>query len=278
MQGTVQLTLGFCTSLSITTSRETDAVSGALGWGLASMVGIYVAGGISGAHLNPAISIMLWIYRGFPLRKVFLYVPAQLLAGFVAALISYGIHRQNILEYGGPVLGLGGTANSFVTSPRHDWIDASTAFFTEFTGTAILAISVLALGDDSNAPPGAGMNALVIGLIITSICMAFGNNTGIAMNPSRDFGPRLALLALGYGGDLFRNGWWVYGPWAGTITGAIFGAGLYDIAIFVGGESPINYPRRRMKRAGRKWRKKWAGRIWRAERKMKGGVNEEHSS
>lgn len=262
----VQLTIGFCVDLSITVSKNDNDFSGNFAWGFASMCGIYIAGGISGAHLNPAISIMLYIYRGFPLRKIPSYIFAQILAAFIAALISYGLYRTAILEYaGGLSLGDSGTANAFITSRRHSTVDPSTAFFNEFVATGFLAIVVLALGDDSNAPPGAGMSALVLGLVITVLCMAFGYNTGAAMNPSRDFGPRLALLALGYGGDLFRNGFWVYGPWVACILGAIVGAGFYDIAIFVGGESPINYPKKRIWRAGHKFKKRVAFRLKREE-------------
>lgn len=232
------------------------------------MIGIYIAGGISGAHLNPAVSVMLYIYRGFPLRKIPSYMFAQILGGFIAALIAYGLFRRDILEYGGANLGQGGTVNDFLTSPRHDWIDTATAFFTEFTGAAILAIAVLAMGDDTNAPPGAGMSAFIMGLVVTVLSMSFSYNTGAALNPSRDFGPRLAILALGYGSDVFRNAYWVYGPWAGAILGAIFGGGLYDVAIFVGGESPVNYPRKRIKRAGKKWKNKWKGRILTAKKKV----------
>jgi aquaglyceroporin related protein len=259
----VQLTLGFCADLTVATSNSKagNEETTDWAWGLATMVGIYIAGGISGAHLNPAISIMLYIYRGFPLRKIPLYVFAQILGAFLAALIAFGLFQKDIIEYGGADLKNGGTLSSFITFPRYTWIDAGTAFFTEFTGTAILAVAALALGDDTNAPPGAGMNAFILGLVVTVCSMAFGYNTGAAMNPSRDLGPRLAMLAVGYGKQVFTNGYWIYGPWAATITGAIFGAFLYDAAIFVGGESPVNYPRRRIKRAGHKWKKRWGARL-----------------
>jgi aquaglyceroporin related protein len=236
------------------------------------MVGIYIAGGISGAHLNPAISIMLYIYRGFPLRKVPIYVLAQILGAFLAGLIAFGLFQKGIIAFGGSDLASSGTLGSFITYPRYEWIDAGTAFFTEFTGTAILAVAVLALGDDTNAPPGTGMNAFVLGLIITVLSMAFGYNTGAAMNPARDLGPRLACLAVGYGSQVFRNGYWIYGPWAATISGAVFGAFLYDAAIFVGGESPVNYPRRRIKRSGVKWKRRWGARLRRTRRRLGGGV------
>ncbi|KAK8184024.1 aquaporin-like protein, partial [Phyllosticta citribraziliensis] len=236
----VQLTLGFCADLTAITSNSVNgnAATNYFAWGFATMLGIYIAGGISGAHLNPAVSLTLWMFRGFPLRKVPGYIFAQILGAFVATLIAFGIYQDIILSWGGTDLGAGGTAAAFLTYPRS--VDIDTAFFTEFVGTAILTIAILALGDDTNAPPGAGMSALIMGLVITVECMAFSNNTGCAMNPSRDLGPRLALLALGYGADLFRNTWWFYGPWGATLTGAFVGALLYDGLIFVGGESPVN--------------------------------------
>ena len=85
-----------------------------------------------------------------------------------------------------------------------------------------------------------------------------------SFNPARDFGPRLVALMAGYGGHIFRDygGWWFWGGWVASITGAIAGAMMYDIFIFVGGESPVNYPPRRRHRAKlqkeTKWRR-WLG-------------------
>lgn len=246
------------------------------------MTAVYIAGGISGAHLNPAISLMLHIYRGFPLRKVPIYVFAQILGAFLAACIAYGLYRDSILHYTSTstTLATSNTASSFLTYPRYTYITPTTAFFNEFTGTAILAVAVLALGDDSNAPPGAGMSAFIIGLVVVALSTAFSHNTGAALNPSRDFGPRLALWAFGYGGEsLFGGGawggggpgggvsfggeaaYWIWGPWVATCAGALVGAGIYDVAIFVGGESPVNYPRGRgrVKRVEKKWRRRVVG-------------------
>jgi aquaglyceroporin related protein len=179
------------------------------------------------------------------------------------------VFKPGIIALGEPNLAKSGTAGNFITFPRAEWVDDWHAFGTEFTGTTILAITVLALGDDANAPPGAGMNAFIIGLVITVLSMAFGWNTGLAMNPVRDFGPRVALSFLGYGDDLFSNGYWFRVAWLGPIAGAISGGFLYDAAIFVGGESPVNYPPKRIKRAARKWRKRWAGRFRRTRQKVK---------
>lgn len=176
-------------------------------------VGIYISGGISGAHLNPAITIVLWFFRGFPKRKMPHYFMGQFLGAFLSCYAAYGIYYAGIQEY----LSIDtNTAtnilNGFVTSQRYTHVGAASAFFNEFMGTAFLACTVLALGDDQNAPPGAGMNSLIIGLVITGLNLSFVYNTGLAMNFTRDFGPRLAMLSLGYGSDLFTNPYWFYGP------------------------------------------------------------------
>lgn len=258
----VQLTLGFCGDLAVVLAAAGNPNTTDWVWGFATMMAIYISGGISGAHLNPAITMMLWFYRGFPKRKMPEYFAAQFIGAFIAALAAYGVYYHSIHNY--LILNPSDKASivdSFVTSQREDYIVPVAAFFNEFLGTAILAITILALGDDQNAPPGGGMNALIIGLVITVVSMCFAFQTGGAFNPSRDFGPRLALLALGYGSELFTNPYWFYGPWAGALTGAFVGAFIYDFMVFTGGESPVNYPLDRTKRALKKSRTKWAGRL-----------------
>ncbi|KAL6692074.1 aquaporin-like protein [Trichoderma pleuroticola] len=255
----VQLTIGFCADLSVTVAKAGNPNTTDWAWGFATMIGIYISGGVSGAHLNPTITIMLWFFRGFPKRKMPEYFLAQFLGAFCACFAAYGVYYVSIKHY--LLTGVDDDIiNCFVTSQRSSYINAPTALFNEFIGTMCLTIVVLALGDDQNAPPGAGMNSLIIGLIITCLSMSFANQTGAALNPSRDFGPRLALLALGYTSELFTNPYWFYGPWAGTLLGSFMGAFLYDFMIFTGGESPINYPLERTQRAfhksGMKWRRR----------------------
>lgn len=261
----VQLTIGFCADLSVTVANAGNPNTTAWAWGFATMIGIYISGGVSGAHLNPAITMMLWFYRGFPKRKMPEYFSAQFIAAFFAGLTAYGLYYRSIQYYVSTNIDTG-IINSFVTNQREKWIGPATAFFTEFLGTTFLAVTVLALGDDQNAPPGAGMNSLIIGLVITCLSITFSYQTGAAFNPSRDFGPRLALLALGYPNDLFLNPYWFYGPWVGATGGAFLGAFLYDFMIFTGGESPVNYPLERTQRAMRKSRMKWRSRLRLAKR------------
>lgn len=131
---------------------------------------------------------------------------------------------------------------------------------TEFVATAVLGVAILALGDDSNAPPGAGMHALIVGLVVTVLTMAFGYTDGCGLNPARDLGPRMAAAAVGYGTGVFEgnDAWWVWGVWGGDIGGAMFGDLLYGLAVFVGGESPVNFPRRRFWRGARRKVGRWA--------------------
>lgn len=270
----VQLTLGFCADTQTTLNRSGNPNTTAWAWGFATMIGIYISGGISGAHLNPAITTMLWFYRGFPKRKMPEYFIAQFLAAFLAAFAAYGVYLVGIRAYLSDSTVTTNAEidilNGFVTSQRTTFVDAATAFLNEFLGTAFLACTVLALGDDQNAPPGAGMNALIIGLVITGLNLSFVYNTGLAMNPSRDLAPRLAMLMLGYGPDLFTNPYWFYGPIVAPLCGAFVGAAFYDTAIFTGGESPINYPWTRTKRSYRKGEAKWRRRL-KLQRKQKGG-------
>lgn len=144
------------------------------------MLGIYVAGGVSGGHLNPAISISLSVWRGFPARLCLIYVLMHIIAAITAGGIAYAIYHDAIVDAtlkNHVPQGQSPAATILVTAPK-PFVHPATAFFTEFTGTAILVGTIIALGDDSNAPPGAGMQAFIIGILISLLCLAFGYNTG----------------------------------------------------------------------------------------------------
>jgi aquaglyceroporin related protein len=118
------------------------------------MTGIYLGGGVSGAHLNPCVSVSLSLYRGFPWKLCFLYILMQLLAGLVAGGLTYFIYHDAIMNYD-PALTPDISGKAFYTLPQ-PWTSVSTAFFTEFVSSAIMICVVFALGDDQNSPPGAG--------------------------------------------------------------------------------------------------------------------------
>ncbi|KAE8153812.1 aquaporin-like protein [Aspergillus avenaceus] len=260
---TVAILIGLCATLAVSTggSNAGNKFSVYWAWGLSITVGIYIAGGISGGHLNPAISIALWLYRGFPGRQCAYYVIAQILGALTAAGLAYCIYYDSI-RASDPGVSLGANGLGFYTEPLTHVLNV-TAFFNEFLAAAILICTIFAMGDDTNAPPGAGMHSFIIGLVIFVLAIGFGYNTGGCFNPARDLGPRLVALMAGYGGYTFteHRGWWFWGAWLATISGALVGGAMYDIFIFIGGESPINYPRTRRHRAKLKKEAKWRRRL-----------------
>lgn len=178
---TIVMALGIGSNLQAATSQQQNGNFQSMywAWGFATMVGIYVSGGSSGAHLNPALSIMLSAWRGFPARRVPVYILAQLLGAFTGALIAIAIYRDAILHLDGAFIP-SSTGVSIYTQPK-DWVRPATAFFTEAVGTGILALGIIALGDDANSPPGAGNHALIIGFLVSLILMAFGKTGSLPL-------------------------------------------------------------------------------------------------
>ncbi|KAI1479064.1 aquaporin-like protein [Daldinia eschscholtzii] len=239
----IAIFMGLGATLAVNLSATQDVKYGTYetscwAWGFAWMFGIYLGGGVSGAHMNPAISISLSLFRGFPWRSCLVYIIVQFVAGIVAGALAYGIYRDTII-YVDPTMT--NTAKTFFSSPQ-EWVSLGSAFFDQVVGSAIMMIAVFALGDDQNNPPGAGMHALVLGLLVTTLKFTLGYTIGSALNPASDFGPRVVAWAVGYRGpEVFQTGWWFYGPWLATLVGSIIGCAIYDGFIFVGTESPINY-------------------------------------
>jgi glycerol uptake facilitator protein len=210
-----------------------DHDSIAWAWGLGVMLGVYVAGRISGAHLNPAVTVALAAFAGFSWRKVIPYSLAQTLGAFVAALLVRWNYTE-VLHKFDPGL----TIKSqfvFSTLPGNGALPVSEwgAFRDQIIGTAILLFMILAIVDVTNTPPGANLAPFIIGLLVVGIGMAWGTDAGYAINPARDFGPRLASFITGYGGamrDQYGNFYfWV--PIVAPIIGGLVGAGLYKVLV-----------------------------------------------
>ena len=205
-----------------------------IGWGLAVMLGVYASAGISGAHLNPAVTIALAARRGFPWAKVPAYVLAQMLGAFVASAVVYATYADAFRAFDGGVRqidGALGTAGIFATYPQ-PYLTLIGGFVDQLVGTALLAIGILAVTDQSNNAPPRWMAPVLVGGIVVAIGVAFGFNAGYAINPARDLGPRLFTAVAGWGGGVFTAGggwWWV--PVAAPIFGAVVGVVLYDVLI-----------------------------------------------
>ncbi|NEA18516.1 MIP/aquaporin family protein [Streptomyces halstedii] len=212
-----------------------DHDSIAWAWGLGVTLGVYVAARLSGAHLNPAVTVALAAFRGFPWSKVAPYALAQTAGAFVAALLVRWNYSEALAK-----ADPGHTdktqiafstlpANGNPALPVHEW----GAFRDQVIGTAILLLLIMAITDTLNTAPGANLGALIIGLVVVAIGMAWGTNAGYAINPARDFGPRLASFITGYSGawrDQYGNLYfWV--PIVGPLVGGLLGAGMYQALI-----------------------------------------------
>ncbi|KAL8283992.1 hypothetical protein RQP46_005105 [Phenoliferia psychrophenolica] len=184
------------------------------GWG----IGVNVAGGISGGHLNPVVTLSLACFRGFPRRKVLGYIFAQVLGAFCGALIIQGVYSGALNAYEGganvrTLTGDHGTAALFFTAPAAYMTNAA-CFFSEFMDTAILIIFVFAIGDKNNSPPPPGMAPIALLFLILGIGAAMGWQTAYCLNPARDFGPRLALWVRGYPRNIWtdKSAYWIWTP------------------------------------------------------------------
>jgi len=199
-----------------------------LAWGLAVTMGIYVAGKISGAHLNPAVTVSMAIYRDFPWRKVLPYSIAQVLGAFVAAALVYWNYLPAFQAMDPH---LDHTAGVFTTFPAFPQVPFA-GLLDQTIGTALLLMLILAITDERNQPPGANLGAPMVGLVVVAIGMAFGGMHGYAINPARDFGPRLFTAVAGFKNNGLTDGpmvFWV--PIVGPILGGILGSAAYDYGI-----------------------------------------------
>jgi glycerol uptake facilitator protein len=197
-----------------------------LGWGLAVTMGIYIAGSISGAHLNPAVTIALAVTKRFPWHKCGYYILAQCLGAFVGAALVFAVYYAKWIQVDP---GLEHTAGIFTTFPAV--VGFWPGFIDQLVGTALLMGLILAIGDKNNAPPGANLAPLMVGLVVVAIGMSFGGMHGYAINPARDFGPRLFSVVAGFKNNgLIGSSIWIV-PIVAPLLGGVLGALIYDFLI-----------------------------------------------
>ncbi|KDQ62611.1 hypothetical protein JAAARDRAFT_466206 [Jaapia argillacea MUCL 33604] len=231
----------------VSSSPKGDYLSLNIGWAVGTALGVWMVGGISGGHINPAVTLALAVFRGFPWKKVPVYIISQLMGAVCGAAIIYAdyFHAIDIYEGGNGVRTVPGTANLFATYALPYMTDVS-CFFSEFMATAVLLLIILAVNDRKNGPPPPGLIPLVLFFTILGIGQSLGMETGYAINPARDLGPRLLTAMVGYGGGVFtyRHQYWLWCPVIAPILGAQVGTLIYDAFIFTGAESIVNTPDR----------------------------------
>lgn len=236
--GTLVLVLlgdGVCAACSLNKSKAKGAgwVVITLGWGFAVMAGVLIASPVSGAHLNPAVTLGLAIAGKFGWDMVLGYIVAQMLGGFTGALLVYAFYKDHYKATADEPDTMLGT---FCTMPaiNNPWRN----FLSELVATCLLVFLILALATDGNAaaldpenintPIGLGaIGAFPVTCVIMSLGMSLGATTGYAMNPARDLSPRCAHAILPIEGK--RDSGWGYSwvPVLGPMTGGALAAGLF---------------------------------------------------
>jgi glycerol uptake facilitator protein len=217
------------------------------GWAFAVAFAVWVAGGVSGAHINPAVTLAFAVRRKFPWAKVLPYWGAQIVGCFVGAALVYLVYHYAIDAYNlaahtpkssGQALA---SYSIFATFPA-PYFDGSIVgpLVDQIVGTGFLLLFVVAVIDVRNTAVGSNLGPLIIGFVVAAIGMSFGANAGYAINPARDFGPRLFAFFAGWGDVAlpgsysapgFSFGWYFWIPIVGPLIGGVIGVIVYDLFI-----------------------------------------------
>ncbi|MBN6151761.1 aquaporin family protein [Xanthomonas sp. AmX2] len=207
-----------------------------IAWGLAVTIAIYVTGSVSGTHANPAVTLALALFRGFSWKKVLPYWIAQVIGAFLGAVIVYQLYgpvidhfnqAQQLTREAGGAAGVFFTSPGLAVTPMH-------ALGDQVILTAFLVFGIFAITERYNeSAPTANSGALIIGLLVATIGASMGYLEAWAINPARDFGPRLFAFLAGWGPSALpgKDGyWWI--PIVGPLLGGVVGAAAYQWLIY----------------------------------------------
>jgi len=207
-----------------------------IAWGLAVTLAIYTTASVSGCHANPAVTLALAVYRKFSWRKVLPYWFAQVVGAFLGAALVYFLFAPVIDSFNLAnhfVRATGGASGVFFTHPGLA-ITPMHAFLDEIILTAFLIFGIFAITEKFNEmAPGANAGALIIGLLVALIGASMGYLEAWALNPARDFGPRLFCYFTGWGSSALpspNSYWWI--PIVAPLLGGLVGGGAYQVFIW----------------------------------------------
>ncbi|XP_078106627.1 aquaporin-3-like [Sander vitreus] len=202
-------------------------------FGFAAMLGILVCGQISGGHLNPAVTFALCLLGRERWRKFPMYFLFQTIGAFFGASIIFSMYFDALIKHPGcfNVTGSDATAGIFATYPG-EHLTLLNGFFDQMIGTAALIVCILAIVDPHNNPIPQGLEAFTVGFVVLVIGLSMGFNSGYAVNPARDFGPRLFTAMAGWGSEVFTAGQgWFLVPISAPFIGSIIGTLIYQLMV-----------------------------------------------
>ncbi|CAF1564076.1 unnamed protein product, partial [Didymodactylos carnosus] len=199
-------------------------------FGFGALIAVYVAGPVSGAHINPAVSIAMLSLRSITPLQCLTYIISQFIGAFIGAALVFGVYYDAINKFDEghrQVSGNQATAGIFGTYPAQG-VSQVTLFFDQVLSTGLLLVGLCALGNKRNKLVSNSLIPIAVAFIIISIGVGFGFNCGFPINPARDLGPRIFTLCVGYGTEVFSVGnyyFWI--PLIGPIFGGLIGAWIY---------------------------------------------------
>jgi glycerol uptake facilitator protein len=205
-----------------------------LGWAFAVIVAVYVSAGVSGAHINPAVTLALAVKRGFPWGKVVPYIVAQMIGAFLGALGVYLVYRDGLVSAGMPNVWCTGPGSIFgqafwggtgaAATGNYSLVTASIA---ELFGTMVLLWGVLASGDSKNMGLMHNLGPFLVGFTVLAVGLSLGGPSGYAINPALDLGPRIFGALVGTQ-NLFSGIYWLIPPVLIPAIAGPLGAITYD--------------------------------------------------
>jgi len=233
----ILVTLGCGAVAQVVLSRRAngDFFTINIAFAFAIAYGVYVAGSVSGGHINPAVTLVMCVLGKTPWIMLPIYWIAQYLGAFFGAAIVFWVYHAAINNFDGGtrfVEGPNATAGIFATYPA-PFVTSWDGFVDQMIGTAILVMAVLALTDHRNLLMPAHYTPIAIGFVVGVIGMSFGYNAGYALNPARDLGPRIFTAMAGWGGGVFsfRDYDWFWVPIIGPHVGAFVGMAIYKLCV-----------------------------------------------
>ena len=211
-----------------------------IGWAFAVIIAVYVSAGVSGAHLNPAVTLALAFKRGFPWGKVAPYMVAQMVGAFLGALGVFLVYRDGLVAAGMPNVWSTGPGSVFGSAFWGGEGAASvgsyslvTACVAEFFGTMMLMWGILASGDNKNMGLMHNLGPFLVGFTVLAVGLSLGGPSGYAINPARDLGPRIFGALAGTQG-LFSGSYWLIAPVIIPLVAGPVGMFLYDLFVTSG--------------------------------------------
>ncbi|XP_039974420.1 aquaporin-10a [Xiphias gladius] len=232
----VLLLFGCSAAAQVKTSRETKGqfMSVNMAFSVGVMSAMYLSKGITGAHLNPAVTLSFCVLGEVRWGRLVPYCLSQLLGAYVASGLVYLVYYDAIMEFSGGVLTVYGpneTASIFATYPA-EYLTLGRSFLDQVVGTGMLMLCILCLNEKRNTPAPPELIPAIVGVIVLGITLSMSANCGAAINPARDLGPRLFTLTAGWGTEVFTcYNYWFWVPLVAPLIGGVLGTFMYLIFI-----------------------------------------------